>query len=934
MAFGTKMKTTSLTVLSLGIVFLSAQPVARAADTYYQVPVPAVKAAEGAADETRPGARPRRGWTAPALRWHAVLDGDGEVYINDPDLGRRPWMPAAGFSTNATISVCTPQPAEITGRVFFSKPGQTNATEIQFKVTPADARPEAKNAFFQAKENFYRQLLNRNSPGAAWFRHQLQEAQKGRGVSTNRAPDFAARAARQRPAELEDTFDLFSGGRAISENLQLDRVLPAATATNEDMLDLTNLAGVSIRAMDWKPLLKDAKPDLDPLAPFIPADQHAIFFPSFQAMSQMIDEADANGTPVLELFEARAEDANSRGRYQKQLCLGLSDLSRLLGPQVVASAAFTGSDPFLRVGTDVAVLFEARNADLLKNFIAAQQKAVQAAGADVKSVSGVLDGVAYAGVVTPDRSVSSYLASVTNVVIVCNSLKQLETLVRVAQGKAPALSTQDEYRYFRSRYARSDKQETAFLVLSDATIRRWCGPRWRIADSRRTRAAAVMSELQAGHLMELAAGQATNAVLTSDFKLPDAGEWRLTRAGVASATYGSLNFMTPIAELPLDRVTRAEAGAYQRWCDSYQRNWRQFFDPIAVRFTVQQHQLGAELTVTPLILATDYGRYIEFSSGAQIAPNAGDPHTNTLLHLVFAINTQSQPIQEAGGFVGTMVPGLKANPFGWMGQSLALYADDDPFWDRLNQATNTDVFLEHNYKQLPLALHVEVGNPLGLAAFLTAVHAYADQSAPQMTIWQNLEYNGQPYVKIAGREPDAENESENYAVYYAATPRALIVTLNEPLLKQALDRAAARTGNKQTNQPTAGAKSWLGTSLCAKGERKLFDVVQNLTQDNYQERLQSLSWDNLSILNEWKRLFPGKDPVKVHEALWGVKLVDPAGGTYVWNEKLHTMESTMLGNPLAPKTSPGRALSEVTGAQLGVTFENQGLSAKAILDRK
>jgi hypothetical protein len=41
-----------------------------------------------------------------------------------------------------------------------------------------------------------------------------------------------------------------------------------------------------------------------------------------------------------------------------------------------------------------------------------------------------------------------------------------------------------EYKFFRSRSERGE-DETAFLLLSDATIRRWTGPRWRIASSRR-----------------------------------------------------------------------------------------------------------------------------------------------------------------------------------------------------------------------------------------------------------------------------------------------------------------------------------------------------------------------------------------------------------------------------------------------------------------
>ena len=123
-------------------------------------------------------------------------------------------------------------------------------------------------------------------------------------------------------------------------------------------------------------------------------------------MTEFFDEADANGTPVLQLFEPRAEDANARGRYQAQLCLGLSDISRMLGPQVVASAAFTGSDPFLRVGTDFAVLFEARNVDVLKTFLVVRQKAAQAGNNSVRAASGDVAGVPFTGVLSPDRSVS------------------------------------------------------------------------------------------------------------------------------------------------------------------------------------------------------------------------------------------------------------------------------------------------------------------------------------------------------------------------------------------------------------------------------------------------------------------------------------------------------------------------------------------------
>src|SRR5204863_2083445 len=104
----------------------------------------------------------------------------------------------------------------------------------------------------------------------------------------------------------------------LNENLQLDRALPATTNA-ADTVDLASLTGITVKPMDWKALIQDAKPELDPLSAFIPADQHALFFPTFAAMTEFFDEADANGTPILQLFEPRAEDANSRERYQQQL---------------------------------------------------------------------------------------------------------------------------------------------------------------------------------------------------------------------------------------------------------------------------------------------------------------------------------------------------------------------------------------------------------------------------------------------------------------------------------------------------------------------------------------------------------------------------------------------------------------------------------------
>ena len=143
------------------------------------------------------------------------------------------------------------------------------------------------------------------------------------------------------------------------------------------------------------------------------------------------------------------------------------------------------------------------------------------------------------------------------------------------------------------------------LILTDAAIRRWCGPRWRIGASRRTRVAAVLAELQAQYLDDLARGEFKAGPLSLENPPAGMGELQLTPEGVISSTYGTLEFLTPIAELNLDMVTPEERNAYDFFRSRYQRSWREFFDPIALRFVIQPDRMGIDLSVMPLIVGSE-----------------------------------------------------------------------------------------------------------------------------------------------------------------------------------------------------------------------------------------------------------------------------------------------------------------------------------------
>src|SRR5947207_3765053 len=131
----------------------------------------------------------------------------------------------AGDRQNHSIANRAPQGKDVTGRLFVPKPDGNGMMPLKFKIDSAKAKAESRVEFLKAKENHYRQLVERNVPGGAWFRHQERETAKARGAKATDRPVNPNRFGRNRGFELEESYDLFSGGRAVSENLQLDRLL-------------------------------------------------------------------------------------------------------------------------------------------------------------------------------------------------------------------------------------------------------------------------------------------------------------------------------------------------------------------------------------------------------------------------------------------------------------------------------------------------------------------------------------------------------------------------------------------------------------------------------------------------------------------------------------------------------------------------------------
>ena len=363
-----------------------------------------------------------------------------------------------------------PASSEVTGRLVVPTKDHGAMVVVSFKTTIPTVQEKASAVFAAAKRRHFQRLLAHALPGDAWFRHQILEARKLSPQTDNEREAALSSPRSNQSNELEQTYSLFSGGRAISENLQLDRPLPAApnagpSTPSDKPVKLDTLPGITVAEIDWKARNAGKTPLLDPLSAHIPADQHALFLPSLKAAQTVLSEFLGGTTPILNLNGSLGFDPRFvQERYERQLGVSVADLVRLPGSGMVKGMAVTGSDPYFVTGTDLAILFETDEPGKLVIFLRERlEAACRASSAGIAPTEGAKDGSTFVFARTPGREISAYIAALDHAVVLTNSPVQLERVLQTARNRSSRLVEAPEYRFFRSRYPRGADGETALL---------------------------------------------------------------------------------------------------------------------------------------------------------------------------------------------------------------------------------------------------------------------------------------------------------------------------------------------------------------------------------------------------------------------------------------------------------------------------------------
>ena len=216
-------------------------------------------------------------------------------------------------------------------------------------------------------------------PGDVYLQYVALQLGRNEGQLDNVASSIARlnRRWNRGPDRNVNLFGLFSGALAVQESLQLDAMRPDEKADQEvagrpeETVDVASLAGPTVESHPWGEMLarqgiSGRKPEVSTLAGYVPADQYLVLFRSPGKMLEAVDAFDLWGAHLITQSTRTARTQLTTGRMKTQLAIHTDPLTRPFYDLVVSEVAITGSDLYLREGSDVTVLFELKQPEVFR----------------------------------------------------------------------------------------------------------------------------------------------------------------------------------------------------------------------------------------------------------------------------------------------------------------------------------------------------------------------------------------------------------------------------------------------------------------------------------------------------------------------------------------------------------------------------------------
>lgn len=412
----------------------------------------------------------------------------------------------------------------------------------------------------------------------------------GKRLKQERLPKY--RNPWQRFGDWNRSFGLLVGTESIRMAMQQD----------------TLLDGVKRKEVADRPLPKAVVPPpiqlpelpggivIEPIAEHVPPDCFYLRCGSFSNFLWLKDNVSKWGKHARDLMFTTGHNYNIAGTIERQLALKETALSRLFGDSVVGDVAIVGADPFVRAGSSVGVLFQAKKSNMLRNQIRSQRAATKAGHPSATESTIKLEGHDVAVLKSPDNRVRSFYVVYGDYHFVTNS----RTLARdflVACDGGRSLGTLKEFQYARHLMPLT-REDTAFIYMSDEFFRRIVGVEYRVEMTRRMQAMAdveltelaIIAAKAEGRLHQTVPDLVDAGILPKHFMArTDGGHPIVLNGEVRDSLRGARGVFLPVADVDISKVTLSEQKEYEEFATQYRRLWTRM-DPVTIG--VQRKQLG------------------------------------------------------------------------------------------------------------------------------------------------------------------------------------------------------------------------------------------------------------------------------------------------------------------------------------------------------
>ncbi|MCL1875381.1 MAG: hypothetical protein FWF87_03880 [Synergistaceae bacterium] len=407
--------------------------------------------------------------------------------------------------------------------------------------------------------------------------------------------------------EFNNIFDFLLGTESIRLAMQTDTMLKTVEKGEGADIDLPDAAALPPMPV---PDFNDNEVIVESLAMRVPEQCFYLRFDSFSTFLQARDFMDRWGTMFRSILSSRGADYSVSERIERQLALKETVLSRYFGSSVIDDVAVIGTDTFLREGAAIGVLFHAKETALLKKQLDSIRDSIKKENSSVRESSEIIEGRAVSLLSSPGGEVRSFYVEDGDFHLVTTSKWIAQAFLSTGKAPGQSLGNLTEFRYARSQIASSEKG--IFIYLSDPFFRVLVGPAYRVEMTRRAQSVSEMNMLALARLAAIQEGHDSPSIASLIEKgfLPkgfgmrhDNSKPMLDEDGTATdSVRGAIGSFLPIPDMTIDKVTTAEAKAYQYFADAYDRMWTNMdpvFGLLVSESTPSGEQLELRLNISP-----------------------------------------------------------------------------------------------------------------------------------------------------------------------------------------------------------------------------------------------------------------------------------------------------------------------------------------------